>query len=366
MNKFFTILMICMYYSVSAVHTSKAQFNPTYNNDGTYTMRGTNDSVAYQYNTYQGWFKMSLPWLILTKGTPNKYLKLDDSLRVTEVATIPASDITGLPTAPVSSVNGQTGAVTIPVFDSNYNQLKNKPTIPQQNVYNAGWGITKVGSEPNATFVINQDSVMTSKKAADSIQSLKSDINGKVPQSRTLRIVGATPSTAQTMNNDITWNVFDGNYNNLANKPTIPAQFNPIQGTGVTISGSYPNMTFSAASSIPTYSKSALLSNAGVLITDTFTVASATPTISFASILSTVGKSNFKIISATGYRAGATATTSPQVSVTAITSNSATFNITQQNTATVTILSINVLSGLPLILAPDPQNVKLIVSLIAY
>lgn len=120
------------------------------------------------------------------------------------------------------------------------------------------------------------------------------------------------------------------------------------------------------ANTTKVYSKSALLSNGGVLITDTFTVASATPTVSFSSILSTTGKSNFKLMAATGFRAGATASTSPQVSVTALTSNSATFNITQQNTATVTILGINVLSGLPLILAPDPQNVKLVLSLIAY
>lgn len=38
-----------------------------------------------------------------------------------------------------------------------------------------------------------------------------------------------------------------GSYNDLVNRPTIPAQFNPVAGSNVTISGTYPNMTFSAA-----------------------------------------------------------------------------------------------------------------------
>lgn len=305
------------------------------------------------------------------------------------------------PSAPVTSVNGQQGAVTVPVFDSSYDNLKNKPvlfsgayadltgkpvlfsgnyndlsnkpslapvatsgsyndltnkpTIPAQNVYNNGAGIGKTGTEPNVTFYVDTiGKVMTVSRAADSIQSLKNDVNGKVPNSRTLRIIGATPSTAQTLNNDITWTL-----------PTIPAQLNATAGTNMSITGTYPNLTFNATSSasVTAYSKSALLSSSGVFITDTFSISSSTPTVSFASILSTAGKSNFKILAATGFRASGS---SPQVSVTALTNNSATFAITQANTATVQILGINVLSGLPLILVPDPTNVKLILSLIAY
>lgn len=37
-----------------------------------------------------------------------------------------------------------------------------------------------------------------------------------------------------------------GVYNDLTGKPTIPAQFNPIAGTNVTLSGTYPNITFNA------------------------------------------------------------------------------------------------------------------------
>ena len=35
------------------------------------------------------------------------------------------------------------------------------------------------------------------------------------------------------------------NYNNLTNKPTIPAQFNPIAGSNMALSGTYPNIQFS-------------------------------------------------------------------------------------------------------------------------
>lgn len=38
-----------------------------------------------------------------------------------------------------------------------------------------------------------------------------------------------------------------GDYNDLDNKPTIPAQFNPIAGTNMSITGTYPNLTFDAS-----------------------------------------------------------------------------------------------------------------------
>lgn len=40
-----------------------------------------------------------------------------------------------------------------------------------------------------------------------------------------------------------------GAYSDLTGKPTIPAQFNPIAGTNMAITGTYPNMTFDASGS---------------------------------------------------------------------------------------------------------------------
>lgn len=38
--------------------------------------------------------------------------------------------------------------------------------------------------------------------------------------------------------------LFSGSYTDLTSKPTIPAQFNPIAGTAIGITGTYPNITF--------------------------------------------------------------------------------------------------------------------------
>ena len=38
--------------------------------------------------------------------------------------------------------------------------------------------------------------------------------------------------------------VFSGAYDDLTGKPTIPTQFNPIGGTNISLSGTYPNITF--------------------------------------------------------------------------------------------------------------------------
>jgi hypothetical protein len=57
---------------------------------------------------------------------------------------------------------------------------------------------------------------------------------GTLTANGTFNVTGAG-TTAQYVRGD----------GSLATFPTIPAQFNPIQGTGITITGTYPNMTFS-------------------------------------------------------------------------------------------------------------------------
>jgi|GEM_PF-3390215 len=63
------------------------------------------------------------------------------------------------------------------------------------------------------------------------------DLSGTWPAVTVARFNGLTPS-------------YYLNYNNLSNTPTIPAQFNPIAGSGITLSGTYPNITFSASGSV--------------------------------------------------------------------------------------------------------------------
>ncbi len=114
------------------------------------------------------------------------------------------------------------------------------------------------------------------------------------------------------------------------------------------------------------YDKAGLRSDKGKLFTDTFSLTTATPTISLSAYLTAMGCSNFKLISATGFRAGATTSNAPNVAITGMTSNSVSLIFNQTNTAVVSILGINVLSGLPTILVPDPTNVKAVLSFYAW
>lgn len=70
-----------------------------------------------------------------------------------------------------------------------------------------------------------------------------------------ISIVTAAGGDATGPLNLLSVNKFNGllpsyylNYNNLTNLPSIPAQFNPIAGTNMTITGTYPNQTFNATS----------------------------------------------------------------------------------------------------------------------
>lgn len=114
---------------------------------------------------------------------------------------------------------------------------------------------------------------------------------------------------------------------------------------------------------VKVWSKSAQLSSSGIMVVDTFLIATSTPTITLA--LPT-GTTAAKIMAATGYRSGATINNSPQVAISAMTSTTVSLVMSQQNTSTVSILGINVLSGNPIIAVPDPTNVKVILSYIAY
>lgn len=136
-------------------------------------------------------------------------------------------------------------------------------------------------------------------------------------------------------------------------------------GSGYTI----PPQAYSTITGKPVYdtvkfySKSTLLSNKAVIVKDTFAISTANPVITLP--LPT-GTTIASVLAATGYRAGSTASNSPQVAIYDFTSTTVSLLVTQQNTTTVSILGINVLSGLPFILTPDPTNVKIVISYIAY
>lgn len=172
-------------------------------------------------------------------------------------------------------------------------------------------------------------------------------------------------------------------YGKLSNTPSIPTNTNQltngagfltgITGSQVTTALGYtpyngatnPN-GYITTSAVTLRNKSGLVSNSVILFADTFSVSSATPTIDLSTYMTAAGKSNCKVTSAVAFRSGATTSNSPNVTVTGVSNTGATLIFNQTNTATVTILSINVLSGLPTILTPDPANVKVLLTAYFY
>lgn len=160
--------------------------------------------------------------------------------------------------------------------------------------------------------------------------------------------------------------------------PTIPTNNNQLTNGNAFIGLSalsastginYDNATGIITNTLPdTYSvkiwsKSIQLSAAGILVVDTFSINSSTPTVT---LNLPTGTTIAKVMSAVGYRSGGTVSNSPQVSISAMTSTTVSLVVYQQNTAVTTILGISVLSGTPIILVPDPANIKVLISYICY
>jgi hypothetical protein len=95
-----------------------------------------------------------------------------------------------------------------------------------------------------------------------------------------------------------------GDYGDLTNTPTIPAQFNPIAGTNVSLVGTYPNITFNATPGAGSTDLSATITATDVTIVSSTgndaVVPSATATD--AGVMSAADR-----VKLTGIQAGATA-----------------------------------------------------------
>lgn len=113
--------------------------------------------------------------------------------------------------------------------------VQSKGYLTQDNVYSAGYGITKSGTEPSASFSVNQTDIMTVNRATDSIDVLKTQITNKADKSTLLTINGV----AQNISQNRTWSVGDvvssGSYSN----PTwiTSLAWSKISGTPTTLSG---------------------------------------------------------------------------------------------------------------------------------
>lgn len=106
-----------------------------------------------------------------------------------------------IPTA-LSSLTNDVGFITS-VPPQSWASITGKPTIAAQNVYNAGTGLIKSGSEPNATFSVDPALYMTNSTAADSIGKMNSNIAGKADKITTLSINGVS----QNLSGNRTWTI---------------------------------------------------------------------------------------------------------------------------------------------------------------
>lgn len=111
------------------------------------------------------------------------------------ISYVPAwTDITGKPSFATVATSGL------------YSDLAGTPTIPAAQV-NSDWNSPSGPSQIiNKPTIVPADSIMTVNRATDSIASIMSNVNGKVPQSRTLTIQGVS----QDLSANRTWNPING------------------------------------------------------------------------------------------------------------------------------------------------------------
>lgn len=121
--------------------------------------------------------------------------------------------------------------------------IKNKPSIPATQLQ-SDWNET---DSTKLDFILNKPTIPAAQIQADWTQASTGALD-YIKHKPTLATVATT-----------------GSYSDLTGKPTIPSQFNPIAGTGISITGTYPNETFSVISptstSIPSLASLGILAN---------------------------------------------------------------------------------------------------------
>lgn len=135
-------------------------------------------------------------------------------LSVYYLASNPSGFISSVPAQSWTSVTGKPTFATV-ATSGDYTDLINKPTIPTNNnqltngagylttqdAYTAGFGILKSGSTPSYTLAVDTSTLMTVTAANTAIADMTTNINGKVPNTRTISING----TSQDLSANRTW-----------------------------------------------------------------------------------------------------------------------------------------------------------------
>lgn len=162
-----------------------------------------------QYGTYIVW-ALAFIFLKLEAATASNGLttwdnifgKPNDLVRMADTPSIIATKNNINTTAQIikDTAANITGRLKTVAFTNNYLDLLGRPTI---NSYTNGNGLGVFGSSGNFTFYVDSSRFMSMSSATTTINNMTNDINGKVPNSRTITINGVT----QDLSANRTWTV---------------------------------------------------------------------------------------------------------------------------------------------------------------
>lgn len=185
------------------------------------TLYNSINGVAKSGNTFSlDWtYVMAHENMAIKADTSSVYTKAAANLRYkaigyfptwSEIASKPSffdgdyNSLTNRPLLFSGAYNDLSGKPSL--FSGSYTDLSNKPTIPtntnqltngagfltSQDVYTNGFGLTKTGSSPSYTLAVDSATFMTVTAANTAIATMTTDVNGKVPNSRTISINGVS------------------------------------------------------------------------------------------------------------------------------------------------------------------------------
>lgn len=169
---------------------------------------------------------------ISDSGTVNKFTTASDISRLANTSGTNTGDQDLSPYATIGAIPTSITDLDTTVDGSQLNALKVKvdgiatgAEVNVQSDWNAASGDAHILNKPT----LGTASAQNSTAFATSAQGAKAD---SAVQPGSLSPVATS-----------------GAYGDLSGKPTIPAQFNPIAGSNVSLSGTYPNITFSSSGS---------------------------------------------------------------------------------------------------------------------
>lgn len=241
-----------------------------------------------------------------------------------------------------------------PTLITTYAQLPDKPTIPASQVQ-TDWSLTTgIGSILNKptlfngsyTALTNIPTTFTPSAHAHviaDITGLQTVLN-TIPAAQVNSDWNAITGKSQILNKPT---LFSGNYSDLSSKPTL-------------FSGSYTDLN--SKPSIPVVYNSAGIINQ--VIKKWVGIVTPTTASGFTIDISSAGFTTILGVQVQSERNSANASDFPLVNIKSKTTTQLVLNIMQNNSAVVSVVGINVLSGLPLIFATNLGTILLHVEII--